>query len=525
MPPMGGSPGLAWEGTRSSPLYADWPLYGTDPNDDFWREGATIVNRSWHLYRNNPYARAMVECLLAGVLGASGLVPRSLYQADASPSTSEAERAARRAINLSLKRAYTGTRFDAVGQLAKRDMSFVALASCVVAGDAFAIRQWKPNRPGRQYQATCWRLVDSTRVSNKGWSNNNDTQYEGLQLDADGVPIGVWIQRRNPYAVQRPEYEWDYVPMYAADGSRNVVHIKAPGRADQLRGVGWFAPIMALVKQLGGVTDAYVVAKRLQASMGLIVEVDDAAAAASGDRNGAMLTNTQKIVPGMVKYVRAGTKITPLNWQFQGTDHSAFADSLLRSVSAAWGLPFELVQCRLSDANLAAARAALMAAYRTFHGVQELMIAHIEQPWAESVISEDIARGRLDLQGADLDALYALAYSRPSKQFPDPVREATAGKLWADQGKSPTTTLAEQGLDFEQEVLQSHQDREFASAHGVPLNTSTSGPGAPAGNDGGATESIDGQKQPGQTPPAAPTPAPDAADVPDQSTIEREALP
>src|SRR5437763_1798929 len=82
-------------------------------------------------------------------LDASGLTPRSLYQEDADPTTSDTERAARRAINTSLRKAYTGYRFDAVGQLSRREMSVVMLTSCIVAGDAFAIRLWNPDRPGR----------------------------------------------------------------------------------------------------------------------------------------------------------------------------------------------------------------------------------------------------------------------------------------------------------------------------------------------------------------------------------------
>lgn len=528
MPPIGGSPGLAYTGSRNSPLYADWPLYGTDPLDDYWREAATIVNRSWHLWRNNPYARALAETLIGGVIGASGLTPRSLYQEDEIPTTTDAERATRRSINSSLRRAYSGYRFDAVGQLSRREMSVVMLTSCIVAGDAFAIRLWQPDRPGRQYQGTCWRIVDSQRVSNVGWGSNNDDQYEGLKLDSNGVPIGIWIQRRNPFAVQYQNFAWDYVPMFAADGTRNVVHLKAPGRADQLRGMGWFAPVMALVQQLGGVTDAYVVAKRLQASMGLIYEMDDTVAGMSNERNGALLSTNAKIVPGMMKGIRRGDKIYPLNWNFQGGDHQQFADTLLRSVCAAFALPIELVQCRLAGANLASARAALMAAYRTFHGAQEMMIGHVEQPWAESVIVEDMARGRIKASNTDLDAVFALHFSRPAKQFPDPVREATGGTIWAGGlGKSPTTILAEQGLEFEQEVLQSSQDRAFAKAQGVPLVTGAPpvpGGGMVPGNDGGNPDSIDGQDvpAPGQTDAGG---ALVPADVPDQAATDVESIP
>jgi capsid protein len=168
------------------------------------------------------------------------------------------------------------------------------------------------------------------------------------------------------------------------------------------------------------------------------------------------------------------------------------------------------MQHRLTKTALASARAALMQAYRTFHVAQELCISQCEQPWAESVITEDIARGRLAVGTDDLDAIFSLRFNRPSKQFPDPVREVTAAKLWIDLGKSPSAVFAEQGLDHEMEVLQNAQDRAFMAAHNVPLNTGT-GPAQGGDTNNGQDATIDGQdaqtNDPADPDPAADPPA------------------
>lgn len=483
MPPNIASPGFAYPASRVTPNTLDWPVIGTDANDDWWREASSIANRSWHLWRTNPYARAMTTSIEEGVIGATGLVPRSIFSGDVGLSLRADDpaqetvladlNAKRSAIETSLRCAYKDTRFDAAGQSSKRQMSATMLLCCYVAGDGVAIRQWKPDRPGRQYQATCWRVVDPSRVSNPNFGVNSATMFEGFELDGDGVPIAVHVQRRNPYAVQVVEYVWDRIPFFAPDGTRNVVHLKAPGRADEIRGVSFFASMMGLINQLGAVTDAYVVAKRIQACIGIIRSSPDQIAAATAGKNGSTTTQGAKIYPGMVMDVQQGTTITPLNWNFNGQDHTNFQDSLLQAVCAAWGLPMEFVQHRLTKSNMASARAALMQAYRTFHVAQEMLISQVEQPWAESVIAEDIARGRLSVGTTDLDQIFALRYNRPAKQFPDPAKEATAAALWINLGKSPSSVFAEQGLDHEQEVLQNGQDRVFMAAHGVPLDTSS----------------------------------------------------
>lgn len=494
---FGGSPGLAYPSSRMSPGTLDWPIIGTDPNDDTMREGAAITNRSWHLWRSNPYARALTKVMEEGVLGPNGLVPRSIFRGNTGhdlnvdPVIAEQQidksRDSRAAIEKSLRSAWRGKRFDATGQNTKREMSNLMLLSMLVTGNGFAIRQWLPNRPGRQYQATCWRVIDPQRVSNPSWAPNTATAFEGVKLDDNGCPIGVWVQRRNPYALQVVDYKWDFVPWYASDGSLNVTHLKAPGRPDQILGVGWYDSIMSLVHQLGEVTDAYVVAKRVQACIGYIEASGNPTASVASQRNGATSSNPTgasngRMYPGMRIVVPKETTITPLNWNFQGGDHSAFQDSLLTAISAAWGLPMEFVQHRLTKSNMASARVALGQAYRTFTSIQEMLIGSVETPWAESVVIEDLARGNITVDESDLDDVLAFRWNRPAKQFPDPQKEANGGLLMKELGKAPSTILAEQGLDHETEILIGQQDRAFEKAHGfvaIPPTAAT----APAGTD------------------------------------------
>jgi capsid protein len=507
----GASPGLAYPNSRMTAATADWPVWGTDPKDDFWRESGSIANRSWHLWRNNPYARALVRTMVEGTIGPNGLRPRSIFRGTMGldpvnagvEATAEAAgiQATRAAIEKSLRNAWRGRRFDATGQMTKRDMSEQMLVSCIVSGDAFAIRQWKPNRPGRQYQATCWRIIDPARVSNPSFGPNSATRFEGIELDSDGCPIGLHVQRRSPFAVQVVDWTWQYIPWYAADGTPNVVHLRSPGRADSIRGVGWFDAIMGLVHHLGQVTEAYVIAKRLQACIGLI-EVAPPGATPGGIANGQTAgaqsasptgATIGKLYPGMRVVVPNGTDIKALNWNFNGDDNAAFQDSMLQAICAAWGLPMEYVQHRLTKSNLASARAALMQAYRTFHCAQEMLIAGAENPWAESVILEDLARGRLDIavdaDGDLIDDLTELRWNRPAKPFPDPLKEQLAATEAMANGKSPSSIFASAGDDFESEILQSSQDYAFAKLHGVEIQRPT----VPPPSEGSLHAQRDGQ--------------------------------
>lgn len=495
------SPGLAYTTSRISPLYADFPIWGTDPNDDWWRESTILINRCWHLFRNDPWTQALVQTIVQGILGPSGLTPHSLYQQDPDGDATDADVALRKKINTSLRSAYKDKRFDAVGVLNRRDLSACLLTSKIVAGDGIAIRQWKPSRPGRQYQSTCWRVIDSMRISNPNFTFNNANLFEGFALDDDGVQIGMWIQRRNPYSIVTPDWSWDYIKIFAEDGSRNVIHLKAHGRPDQLRGIGELVPVMAILKHLSGVTEAFVVAKRLQASMGLIVEHPDPATAAANDINGALLAGNTKIMPGKVYYCLPGTKVTPLNFTFQGDDYRMFSDACLEAVCAAFHIPPQVVKCALTEANLAASRAALAQFYRTMHCGQDQVICDAEQPMAESVILEDQARGRLPGLNSGDEEFFHLHYTRPARPFPDPVKEATAAQIWVGLGKSPTTIFNEQGLELQAEIRQTHQDMAFYEDQEVPWPSApAAGPGQGSPDMAGAPGKTDGVDVPANEP-------------------------
>ena len=498
------SPGLAYPGSRMSPDSADLRTFGSDPNDDYWREGPAINNRSLHMWRTNDVCRAMVECITSGTLGSMGVKPRSAWQpknrvpmkVDANGEPTPAQRKVhvkRGQIDDIIDAAYDGTRFDAAGQLSRRDMDEVELISMIACGDAIAVRCWRPQRPGRQVQATCWRIIDPARVSNPNFAYNTPRMYDGFELDDSGSPIAIHVQRRHPDTLVAPEFVWDRIPIFAPDGSRNVTHMKAPGRPDQIRGIGWFAPIMEIVNQLGGTRKAYAVTKRLQACIGLIFTNSNPAAFAKSMKGVFTMDQISQMFPGMMLQVPTGSTVTPLQWQFNGDDFEKYNEAIITGIAAAWSLPMEFVMNRLTKSNLASARAALAQAFATFVRWQNHLIIHSAKPKAESVLIEADARGQIDL-GDDLDAALRFRWNRPSRSFPDPLKEAGAAKSWHDLGRSLSGIFGDQGQDFEDEIEQTAQDLAFAKAHGVPIFTgATPATGAAGAADaGGGADGNDG---------------------------------
>jgi hypothetical protein len=125
-----------------------------------------------------------------------------------------------------------------------------------------------------------------------------------------------------------------------------------------------------------------------------------------------------------------------------------------------------------------------------------MLIAAVEAPWAESVVMEAIARKQIDIPTDDLDDVLSFRWNRPPKHYPDPVKEETAAALAMMRGKSPSSVAEELGDDFEHEVLQSHQDTEFAKIYGVEVGGAEAASNAsaePDGDEEDAEDSEDGE--------------------------------
>lgn len=501
----------AYDGAASSNQASDWASEYRDPNSIFSDEAHILGARAEDGVRNNPVAAAIIESLTAGTLGSAGLIWRSLFSRDLERDTDKAEEQARGRLTNAVERATMGTRFDANGQRSWRGLLESNLSTCIQTGNGFAARVFRPRRPGRQYQATCVRLFHASRVCNKDYGPDTDRNFRGLVLDDSGSPTAVTVRR---YRIQdgRGKDVWDTIPLYSADGARQVTHLHRPAHPDQLLGVTALAPILSLLKQFGGVTDAYVVAKRIQACYPMIMETDDPVALARAAANGTLVTNGMRLRPGTIYVMKTGTIFRIENLQFNGADHMAFGESLLQLATAAVGLPYEVVINRLSKANLAAARAALMSAYRVFQIWQHELITQVVEPWIEWIIREDLARARLDDLGTDdLDLILRGKFLRPAVPTPDLRKDIGAVKDFVDLGGAPSDGFAMIGLpDFGSSVKQHAEDTKLMKGQGVEFNEASVGVDIAQVQQTG--------NQPGKASPSAPNA--DPADDPEDDPAE-----
>jgi len=456
---------------RNSRSFADWSVSDPDINEvvrgDMRRLGARAAAGN----RNAAIVHSIVTIMQQGVVGLSGLEFSSRYQADNLADASEEEREHRNQIERAVRAGTRGTSLDAAGALSTKEMLDLAVSSRGLYGEFFAQRLLLPARPGQHTHATCWRVLHPHRCCNPNFGGDTANLKDGIEYDTDGSPVAAWFLSRHPNASNsHGPMRWTRIPIFDEGGERQLIWYANREYPEQRRGVGWFGPVLGLIRHLDKTTEAHVVAKRLQACIGLIILVKDPEAAAAGDPNGEVLSPRTKIVPGKIYYGQVGQDIRPFVPRYTGTDFQAFSDQLLELICAGVGpgVPVQFVRRQLTQANLASSRAALMQAWHAFMWERFGLEVHVLQPIVESLIAEDLARERLVLPtGDDLVAACEGTFVRPKRLTTDDAREVQGAGLRRELGVSQPRTLEDLGFDPEEERRREVEHRKRDAAAGL----------------------------------------------------------
>lgn len=458
-------------------LLLDLGTYIEEPVHVLARERRPLAGRALGVVSNDAFAAALVTARLAATHGATGLRLRSLYHLSDQPVTSAEERQTRREIDGWVERCSRERYLDAAGMQRRIDLERAVDWSAIVMGDGFAIRTWKPGRPGSAPMATCWRFVHPERVTNPDDRPSDDRLQDGIELDGDGHAVAIHVEQGNLGAFGiRSERKWVRVPIWAADGSRNVIHkrgLKVPGCA---RGVTCFASFLLMTRQVAGVLEAHVAGKRAQACHPIIVTTSDAEALKAAKSTRTLLGPGVAMGPLSVLVNDADNTVTMPELQYQGADLDAFLRAAWRVQAASWALPIEVVLCQMGEASLSSARAGLDQYERTGQAWQDEHEAEVSRPLDESLVREGVARDLIRVGTDDWTRIMAGRYLRPPRYSTDKLKDALTVAAEVKAGRSETNAFADRGWDFEEEVEQTKRDQEFKAAQGIAPNAAIQAP-------------------------------------------------
>jgi capsid protein len=474
-----------FNGASNHPLLGDWLTWCRSQEYIWASEAPLLADRALSLACNDPFISALVAAHTQAVFGPEGLLHTSLY--DDAPmvgGTSDNARKVRRFITALSQRSYLGRDLDAEGTRTRRDLEVALDWMGFVLGDGFAIRIWRGSR-------SVWRLVLPHRVRNPTGVDlkPGEKVRDGFRLDANDTVIGVYVAGET---INGKQEKPQYIPWVAADGTPNVIHRVGYRLPGMLRGVSRLAPMIVMSRQLSGVLESHVAAKRLQAIFAMTVEAETPEDYKKALDNGTGLGPGLEVNSPLSVWVKPpGTTVDFTDTKFNGADLTAYLMICYKVQCAVVQFPVDVVLCQMGEASLSSARAGLDQFDRTAQTEQGAQIAEVTSIIDQVQVSDAIVRGDLDLPLTGLSQVMVGEYLRPPKYSTDRKKDAETMAALIAAGVSESTVFALYSFNWEDQQEIKRAQAEFLAAQGIAPTPS-------------------GQAQPTQTPPdSGATPAPE----------------
>lgn len=367
-----------------------------------------IAERARYAEANVALARSAVEAIVNAAVGC-GIVPQSAHP----------DPDLRRQINAAWK-AWVDEA-DSDGNLDFYAMQAVATRRMIVDGDSFATfhhnsRQRVPFQV-RLHQA------EQAVSSLTGPTTDGGLIVNGIEIDAAGRRRAVHMYR------DTPGLPFGGAPMETVRIPDSEIclmfKVETPG---QQRGISWLAPALLRLADLDQAHDAQIVRQKIAAMLaGFIISADGGTLGFEGESDGSVLEGG--LEPGVLKILSPGQDIrfsTPANI---GPEVIDFMRLTQREISAALGIPYEILTNDLSQVNYSSIRAGLVEFRRRIESIQHGVIAFqfLRKVWARWLTTA-VLSGVIDGRGFERDpaAFLAVDWIPPAFPWVDPAKDIQA---------------------------------------------------------------------------------------------------
>jgi len=473
---------MAWTGgyTAGSVSRRQTKLWSTvtrDADADILPDLKTLRDRSRDLIRNNPIATGAMLTKKLNVVG-SGFKLNSQIDRDIVNMSDDQAEAWEAKTEREWRLFWESKECDIARTLTGQDITRMAYSQALENGDVFIIlpRQKLAFFP---YDLRL-QVIEADRVCNDNNAGDTLKLAGGVEKDDNGAPVAYHIMTAHPGSIASDVKRWTWitVPAFASKtGLRNVIHLYAPIRPGQTRGVPDLAPIMEPLKQLDRYTEAELMAAVVAGMFTVFIESDSGGInldlSGIEDDTGSTTTEDYALGNGAIVGLAKGEKINVANPGRPNAVFDAFTQAILRQVGVALGLPFEIL-IKNFTASYSASQAAILEALKYYISERQWLIANFIQPIYEIWMYEAVAKGRIAAPGFFTDALIRQAYLGaewigPARGMIDETKEVEAAGKRLELG---LTTRAEEtarltGGDWEKKHVQSVKEHNKRKEDGL----------------------------------------------------------
>lgn len=465
--PTGLGKQASFAGGRTSRLLLDWVVGILSPDREVQYNLRALRARARDLVRNNPYATGFVEELADNVIGPEGIQ----IQAKITNARGELQEKTNFAIEDAWEEWDFPEHASADGQDAWVDLQRLVVKTIAMDGECF-LRELKgyENDFGYALQILDADLLDETFDRPPG--EDGVEIRMGIECNRYGKPLAYHFWRRHPS--ERGFSRGDRTRIAAEE----IIHLFVRYRANQKRGISWFAPVLTTVKHMDGLTEAELVASRMSAAkMGFIINKTPEAISAYAAKLQRFMASGKEppkqemeAAPGVIDELSPGQEFQGFDPTHPNTAFEGFLKAILRGIARGLGTTYARLTGDLSDTNYSSMRAGELPVRDRYRAIQTWLAKKLHRRVYRSWVGMALLNPLLlrDLPSRVGSDYYAVAWKPRGWKSVDPLKEVQALEAEVMLGvKSRQEAAAERGSDFEDTIDELAHEQSYAARAGV----------------------------------------------------------
>lgn len=416
---------------------------GASANADHSADARMLRARARSLVQNNPYAAKAINCLVANVVG-EGILPASRAADDKTRITLDSLWQ----LWVEIADADGGTDFHGLEAQAYRAME--------QDGEVLVRLRARKAEDGLPVPLQIQILeIDHLDSLKNGKGAAGGPIISGVEFDALGKVAAYWLYDTHPGDLHGMGIQ---SRRYTAD---RIIHLFAPDRPGQARGITRFAAVIARLRDLAIYEDAELARKQNEALMSVFVSGDGTDFAIPGPGQSDMDSAAQAAL-GNLGTMQPGAIVATNGQSVTFADPKAapgYADYIrlqLYAIAAGTGVTYEMLTGDLSQVNFSSSRVGILEFRRSAEQRQwHVLIPRLLGPVWRAFVDAAVLAGKIPRPD------YAVEWTTPKWDYVNPLQDvkadtaeiaggmASLSEKLRKRGYQPDAVFKEMGEDYQ----------------------------------------------------------------------------